>query len=299
MKSILQGKVAIITGSGMGIGRAIALDMARQGASVVTNNRVARTSGGDAESTAAEITNIGGSAAAFFGDVSDYEVAREIVQTAVRRFGKLDILVNNAGGEDKRAVPWEMAPEDWERTIRIHLTGAFNCIRHASGPMKDQKWGRILNTTSRAWIETTEQPNYAAAMAGIVGLTRDVARDIGKHGVTCNAYSPFAKTRRTNVAKQQRAYEAGLISKEMYDMYSNVPEPEGCASFVTYLCSEDAGDINGRVFGMKPGEIFIYSERVEEHALRKESGLWTHEELVAQVPKVLLEGYVNPAPRQD
>ena len=299
MSRVLEGKVAIITGSGMGIGRAIALDMARQGASVVTNNRLARASGGDAESTAAEITDKGGSAVVFFGDVSDYEVAREIVQTAVRRFGKVDILVNNAGGEDKRAVPWEMAPEDWERTIRVHLTGAFNCIRHASGPMKDQKWGRILNTTSRAWIETTEQPNYAAAMAGIVGLTRDVARDIGRYGVTCNAYSPFAKTRRTDVPKFQRAYDAGVITKEMYEMYMNIPPPEGCAPFVTYLCSEDAGDINGRILAIKPGEIFVYADAVEEHVLRKESGLWTHEELVEQVPKVLLEGYVNPAPRKD
>ena len=101
------------------------------------------------------------------------------------------------------------------------------------------------------------------------------------------------------MAKQQRAYEAGLISKEMYDMYANVPPPEGCAPFVTYLCSEDAGGINGRIFGIKPGEIFVYADAVEEHVLRKESGLWTHEELVEQVPKVLLEGYVNPAPRKD
>jgi len=299
MNKVLEGKVAIITGSGMGIGRAVALDMARQGASVVTNNRMARPSGGDAETTAAEITASGGAAAAFFGDVSNYETARAIVETAVQRFGKVDILVNNAGGEDKRAVPWQMPLEDWERTIRTHLTGAFNCIRHASGLMKDQKWGRILNTTSRAWIETTESPNYAAAMGGIIGLTRTVARDIGKYGVTCNAYSPFAKTRRTNVEKHERAYAAGQISRQMYEMYLNIPQPEGCAAFVTYLCSEDAADINGSVFGIKAGEISIFAEPVEEHVIRKKTGLWTHDELVAQVPKVLLKDYVNPAPRKN
>lgn len=299
MSRVLEGRVAIVTGSGMGIGRAIALDMARQGAAIVTNNRMTRASGGDAESTAAEIRAKGGSAIAFYGDMSDYEAAREIAQAALKRFGRIDILVNNAGGEDKRGMPWEMEPEAWERTIRTHLTGAFNCIRHASGPMKDQKWGRILNTTSRAWIETTEQSNYAAAMGGIVGLTRNVARDVGRYGVTCNAYSPFAKTRRTNIAKQQAAYEQGVISKAMYEMYMNVPSPEGCAPFVTYLCSEDAADINGHIFGIKPGEIFIYSERVEEHSLRRDSGIWTHEELAKQVPQVLLEGFVNPAPRKD
>ncbi len=298
MTKILKGRVAIVTGSGMGIGRAIALHMAAEGASVVTNNRMPRSSGGDAQSTADEIKAQGGNSIAYFGDVSDFSLAAALVKTAIDYFGRVDILVNNAGAEDKRGNPWEMAPEDWERTIRSHLTAPFYCIRHASGYMKDQGWGRIVNTTSRAWIETTEQPNYAAAMAGVVGLTRDVARDMGRFGVTCNAYSPFAKTRRTNIAKQERAYAAGVISKSMYEMYLNVPEPASCAPFVTYLCSEESANINGLTFGMKPHELFVYSEKAEAFSMRKEDGDWSHEELVQKVPANLLVGYVNPAPKK-
>lgn len=295
---ILDGRVAIVTGSGMGIGRAIALDMARQGAAIVTNNRMPRDGGADAQGTAAEIQALGGRAAAFFGDVADFDTAQKLVATAIDNFGQVDILVNNAGGEDKRGLPWEMALEDWERTIRSHLTAAFNCIRHASGHMKEQGWGRILNTTSRAWVETTEQPNYAAAMAGLVGLTRDVARDAGRHGITCNAYSPLAKTRRTNIAKQEAAFKAGVISRAMWEMYAKIQPPESCAPFATYLCSEDAGHINGQVFGMKPGEIFIYPSAVELNTIHADGATWSHGELTDKVNRVLLKDYVNPAPKK-
>ena len=299
MRGILEGRVAVITGSGMGIGRAIALDMARQGAAVITNNRMPRDSGGDAASTANEIKALGCKAVAFFGDISEFDMAREMVGSAVHHFGRIDILVNNAGGEDKRGNPWEMALEDWDRTIRSHLTAAFNCIRHASLPMKEQGWGRILNTTSRAWVETTEQPNYAAAMAGIVGLTRDVARDAGRYGITCNAYSPLAKTRRTNIAKQEAAFKAGVISRAMFEMYSKIAPPESCAPFATYLCSEDAAHINGQVFGMKPGEILIYPAKVEQYSIQSDAGTWSHAELTKKVSRVLLQDYVNPAPKKD
>ena len=231
-------------------------------------------------------------------DVRNRKATEQAIASLHDKVERIDILVNNAGAEDKRGNPWEMAPEDWERTIRSHLTAPFYCIRHASGYMKDQGWGRIVNTTSRAWIETTEQPNYAAAMAGVVGLTRDVARDMGRFGVTCNAYSPFAKTRRTNIAKQERAYAAGVISKSMYEMYLNVPEPASCAPFVTYLCSEESANINGLTFGMKPHELFVYSEKAEAFSMRKEDGDWSHEELVQKVPANLLVGYVNPAPKK-
>jgi NAD(P)-dependent dehydrogenase (short-subunit alcohol dehydrogenase family) len=163
--------------------------------------------------------------------------------------------------------------------------------------MKDQRWGRIVNTTARAWISAhVGAPNYAAAMAGIVGLTGDVARDIGKYGVTCNAYSPFSKTRRTGVAKFKKEFEAGEISKEDYERHPDKPAPEESAPFITYLCSEHAANINGKILGIRRGEICVFSHPVEEKVIRKTRSLWTHEELVAMVPDVLPDGYVNPVP---
>ena len=140
----------------------------------------------------------------------------------------------------------------------------------------------------------------AAARRDIVpilveGLRRLEYRGYDSCGVAALGGGQLARVR--SVARVEDL--AGQISKQMYEMYMNIPPPEGCAPFVTYLCSEDADDINGAVFGIKAGEIGIYAEPVEKHVLHKESGLWTHEELVEQVPKVLLKGYVNPAPRKD
>lgn len=295
-----MGKVAVVTGSGTGIGRAIAIAMASEGASVITNNRSPHGSIGDAEATAGEIINMGHKAAYVYGDVSDFDAARRIIQTAVDQFGRLDILVNNAGGQDERKMPWEMTMEEWDSTIRTHLYGAFYCIRHACGVMKEQKWGRIVNTTSRAWLETTESANYGAAMGGVVSLTRALARDLGRYGITCNAYAPFARTRRTEKAfpRIKRGYEVGVISSRMYEMYSNVPDPQACAPLVLYLCSEEAADINGQIFAIKPGEISILSEPQYDKVIRKEDGLWRKEDLIDLVPTVLLKQYRNPAPRQ-
>ncbi|MFC2001975.1 SDR family NAD(P)-dependent oxidoreductase [Chloroflexota bacterium] len=297
---ILNGKVAIITGSGTGIGRAIAIAMARENAKVVTNNRQPREHG-DAESTANEIIGLGGEAVPYYGDVSDFEIAAKLIQTAIDHFGRLDILVNNAGGEDKRRMPWDMTAEDWERTIRTHLNGTFYCLRHACGTMREQGWGRIINTTSRAWLQTVERASYAAAMAGVVGLTRAVARDMGRYGVTCNAYTPFAKTRRTGqetLSKIKRGFDAGVITKQRYEMYANIPEPETVVPLVVYLSSDEAADINGQVFSVNAGRISIYSEPTEQKVIYKKEGLWEIEELINLVPGVLLAGYHNPAPRQ-
>jgi len=300
MSERLKGKVAIVTGSGRGIGRAIALAMAEEGARVVTNNRQPTASGGDAETTAREIINMGGQAAPFFGDVSQFEIAEQLIQTAVSKFGRLDILVNNAGGTDVHNMVWQMAEADWDSTIRIHLKSSFNCIRHASGLMKEQRWGRIVNATSTAWLGNAAWCNYVTAMAGIVGLTRAVARDMGRYGVTCNAYAPIAGTRRLlgeeNKSRLTKQYEKGLISKELYKSLTNPPAPETVPPLVTYLCTEEAFDINGQVFDIVGADIAIYSEPAKKKTISKEEGLWTVAELADLVPKVLLEDYHNPAP---
>ena len=297
----LKDRVAVVTGSGQGIGKAIAITMAKEGARVVTNNRRPGTEGGDAETVAKEITSMGGQAVAFFGSVSDFAVAEKLIKTTVDSFGRVDILVNNAGADAPRMV-WNMTEEDWDRCVDSFLKGSFNCIRFASALMREQKWGRIINTTSTAWLGTVGHCNYGAAKAGLVGLTRAVAREMGRYGVTCNAYAPTAGTRFTLseeiVAGFKKRYEAGLMTKERFEELTNPPSPETVAPFIIYLCTEAAANINGQVFDVTGGNIALYSEPVKKKSIVKKKGLWTLEELIEQVPKVLLEGYKNPAPPQ-
>ena len=297
----LKDKVAIVTGSGQGIGKAIAVAMAKEGARVVTNNRRPGTQGGDAETVAKEITGLGGQAIPFFGSVSDFDVAQKLVQTAVDSFGRIDILVNNAGADAPKMV-WNMTEEDWDRCVDSFLKGSFNCIRHAAGFMRERRWGRIISTTSTAWLSAVGHCNYGAAKAGIVGLTRNVARELGRYGVTCNAYAPTAATRFTLdekvIAGFRKRYEAGLMTKERFEELTNPPSPETLTPFIIYLCTDEAADINGQVFDITGGNIAIYSEPVKKKTILKEEGLWTVEELIDLVPKVLLEGYQNPAPAE-
>ncbi len=297
----LKNRVAIVTGSGQGIGRAIAVALAGEGAKVVTNNRKPGTSGGDAETTAREIRGRGSQALPFFGDVSNFETARQLVQAAVDNFGRLDILINNAALVATNKL-WDITEEEWDQIVNSSLKGSFNCIRHACSLMIEQRWGRIINTTSRVWLVATERAHYAAAKAGIVGLTRAVARDVGSHRVTCNAYAPAAATRINADAETRalfkRRYEAGLYTREEYEARMNLPSPETETPMVVYLCTEEAADINGQVFDVRSDSISIYSEPVMEKTITKGKDLWTIDELIELVPKVLLEGYANPAPPQ-
>ena len=301
MGNRLKGRVALITGSGQGIGKAIAVGLAKEGAKVVTNNRKPGTSGGDAETIAKEIRDLGGQAVPFFGDVSNFNEAQRFVQTALDNFGRADILVNNAGADAPKMV-WNMTEEDWDRCVESFLKGSFNCIRHVASLMREQRWGRIINTTSTAWLGTVGHCNYGAAKAGIVGLTRSVAREMGRYGVTCNAYAPTAATRFTLsediVAGFKKRFEAGLMTKERSEELTNPPSPETVAPFIVYLCTDEAANINGQVFDVTGGNIAIYSEPVKKKTIAKKKGLWTVEELIELVPKVLLEGYTNPAPPQ-
>jgi NAD(P)-dependent dehydrogenase (short-subunit alcohol dehydrogenase family) len=294
----LAGKVVIITGSGQGIGKAIALEFARQGARVVTNSRKPGTKGGDAESTAYEIMDTRGEAVAYFGSVADFQTAGKLVQTAVDRFGRLDVLINNAGSDAPHMI-WNMTEEEWDLSIDSYLKGTFNTCRHASALMREQKWGRILNTTSTAWLGTVGHCNYGAAKAGVVGLTRSVAREVGRYGVTCNAYAPTASTRFSASEDIQagfkKRFESGLMTKERYDELTNLPGPETVAPFLVYLCTDAAADINGQVFDVTGGNIALYSEPVKKKTISKETGTWSVEELTEQVPK-MMEGYKNPAP---
>lgn len=298
----LKGKVAIVTGSGQGIGKAVAVALAAEGAKVVTNNRKPGTAGGDAATVAAEIKAAGGEAVPFFGSVSDFKEAQLAVQTAVKNFGRIDIIVNNAGSDAPKMV-WNMSEEEWDLSIDSYLKSSFNCIRHATPLMREQKWGRIINTTSTAWLGAVGHCNYSAAKAGIVGLTRAVAREVGRYGITCNAYAPTAGTRFTLSedvkAGFQKRLDTGLITKERFEELMHPPGPETVAPFVVYLCTAEAANINGQVFDVTYPNISIYSESARVKTITQEKGkLLNVEELISLVPKALLEGYKNPAPPQ-
>ena len=295
----LKDKVAIITGSGQGIGGAIAMAMAEEGAKIVTNNRRPGTEGGDAETMANQINESGGQAVPFFGSVSDFSVAETLIKTAMYTFGRVDILVNNAGADMPHMV-WNMTEEEWDISVDSYLKGSFNCIRFAAAVMREQKWGRIINTTSTAWLGTVGHCNYGAAKAGLVGLTRAIARELTRYNVTCNAYAPTAGTRFTLseeiVAGFTKRYESGLMTKERYEELTNPPGPETVTPFLVYLCTDKAADINGQVFDVTGGNIALYSEPVKLNSIEKKEGMWTLEELEELVPKELLKGYKNPAP---
>jgi 3-oxoacyl-[acyl-carrier protein] reductase len=295
----LKGKVAIVTGSGQGVGEAVAVALAKEGAKVVTNNRRAGTSGGDAETTARQITDAGGQATPFFGDVSSFELARQLIQTAVDKFGRLDILINNAGNLRERMI-WNLTEEDWDSVIATHLKGTYNCTRWAAPLMREQRSGRIINVTSMAWRGTTGQCNYSAAKGGIVSFTYSMARELGRYGITCNCIAPRAATRMNMreevIAASKKKFEQGLITKEDYEARANKGGPEHNAPIFVYLATDEAANINGQVFHIAKGRVSIFPEPRETRAIFSGGGVWTMEQLVELVPKTLLVGYTNLAP---
>ncbi|MFQ5925792.1 MAG: SDR family NAD(P)-dependent oxidoreductase, partial [Dehalococcoidia bacterium] len=207
----LKGKVAVVTGAGRGIGRAEALLLAEEGAKVVVNDLGGAPDGsGEATSPAdevvKEIKDRRGEAVANYDSVATPEGGENIIKTAIDTFGRLDILINNAGILRDRMV-FNMSPEEWDAVIKVHLYGHFNCTRPACVIFRQQRSGRIINTSSEAGLGNMGQANYSAAKEGIVGFTRTVARDMGRYGVTCNAIRPIAATRLTVTPELQAALE--------------------------------------------------------------------------------------------
>ena len=296
----LKGKVAIVTGGGRGIGRGEALALASEGANVVVNDfGGARDGSGTATSPAdevvAEIKKMGVEDAANYDSVATMKGGENIIKTAVDAFGRLDILVNNAGILRDKMV-FNMTEEEWDIIMKVHLYGHFFTTRHACTLFRQQRSGRIINTASAAGLGITfGQANYGAAKEGIIGLTRQVANDMGRYGVTCNAIRPNAGTRLTLSEELKKAWEkAGKT-----DRIRGVEEvkPEDVAPLVVWLASDDAANVNGRIFFVQTGKVALYSEPVEEKALVKVGG-WTIDELFMFMPTTLATGLVNPAAPQ-
>ncbi|MDP2954357.1 MAG: SDR family oxidoreductase, partial [Chloroflexota bacterium] len=255
-----------------------------------------------ADEVVALIKKGGGQAVPSYESVADFAAAERIIKTGVDKFGRLDILVNCAGILRERMI-FNMTEEEWDAVLDVHLKGTWNCCRHACVLMRQQRGGRIINTTSSAWLGTVGQSNYGSAKGGIVSLTRAVAREMGRYGVTCNAIDPAAATRMTMDARVKeglrKRLEAGIITREFYEGAISVPGPEYVPPFVLYLASDAAAPVNGQVFHVAADRVSIYSNPVETRALYKNyqrDGKFSLDELITMVPKTLLVGYINPAP---
>lgn len=297
MAGSLRTRVAFITGAGRGIGQAIALAMAKEGSAVAVNDYDADV----AEATAQEIRDSGGQAIVMAGDISKFDTVEKMIQTTVDQYNSLDILINVAGNFIHSMI-WEMTEDVWDRVVTTHLKGTFNCMRHACVPMMKQGWGRIINTTSVARLGIAGDCNYVAAKGGIASLTRGAALELGRYGITCNAYDPIAATRMTvseeEVARVTELYESGNITKDFFDRVLHPPAADTVPPLITYLCTDDAANINGQIFRIRGGQIAIYSGETERNQISKEDGNWTVAELAESVPNVILQGYENPAPRE-
>jgi len=305
----LKDKVAIVTGSGRGIGRGIALALAEEGAKVVVNDPGVAADGGGgsgapADEVVAEIKQTGGVAVANYDSVATTEGGENIIKAALDNFGRIDILVNNAGILRDRMI-FNMAPEEWDAVIKVHLYGVFNCSKPAAVLMRQQRGGRIINLVSAAGLSGhSGQANYSAAKGGIAGFTRTCALDLGKYGITVNAIAPGAATRMTTSdefmeaikIRAERGLGGGRQQQQTQAAYQ-LPPAEDIAPIVVYLATDAAADINGVIFSASGGNISRLCNPTAVKSISKE-GRWTLDELLEQVPKTLAEGLVNPAPAQ-
>lgn len=327
MSEILKDRVAIVTGSGQGIGRAVAVGFAKLGAKVVTNNRKPGSTGsamvtdeqyaalsderkewykkavaeneGDAATTAQAIRLAGGEAVHCFADISKFEDAERLVKTAIDTYGRIDIVVNVAGAFGFSNID-EISEELWDKVNSIKPKGYFNVIRFAVPYMKKQGYGRIINCTSRAFMgDVIKHAEYCAANAGVVGLTRAAAIELWEYGITCNAFSPFAKTR--------AAYEMDAISAVREDpllangrrippSYETTPLPEAMVPFLAYLASEKSAEVSGSVFSLAGNKISLHAEPIPCKTMQKFGPeYWTVEEVEAEAKRALFVNYKSIA----
>jgi NAD(P)-dependent dehydrogenase (short-subunit alcohol dehydrogenase family) len=289
---ILDGRIAIVTGAGRGIGREHALELARQGARIVVNDLGATADGqgasdGPAHEVVGLIREMGGEAVANGADVADFAQAAAMVAQAVETFGGLDILVNNAGFLRDRMLV-NTSEEEWDAVVRVHLKGHFAPLRHAGAYWRDeakagrQRAARVINTSSGAGLQgSIGQTTYSAAKAGIAGMTLVAAAELARYGVTVNAIAPVARTRMTEAAFAD-------MMAPVDDGFDRM-DPANNSPVVAWLASEEAGDVTGRVIEIEGGQICL--EQGWTHGPKVDLGRrWDSAEVGSAVRDLIAKG---------
>ena len=305
MANTLKDKVAVITGSGRGIGRGVALFFAQEGAKVIVNDPGVDVdgtggSGSLADDVVEEIRKRGGEAVANYDSVTEFTTGETLIRQAIETFGGLDIVATPAGILRDRMV-FNMTEEEWDAVIATHLKGTFNVVKHACILFRQQRSGRIITFSSEAGlVGNSGQANYGAAKSGIAGFTKVVAKDMGRYGITCNCISPRASTRMTSTVPQQaqdlRSSRGISGIEDALDVEQM--DPDDIAPFAAYLASEQASNVNGQIFLVYGNTVSLFSQPRLVNTIYKDDGIWSLQELRTLMPKIVLKGVVNPAPPQ-
>ena len=304
MAKPLEGRSYVITGSGRGIGREVALLTAALGGSVVVNDPGVNVDGtggdaGPAAEVVKEITAAGGKAVANMDTVATEAGGENMVKQAVDAFGRLDGVVHVAGILRDRMI-FNLAESEWDEVVNVHLTGYFNVAKPASVIMRQSRYGRVIAFSSGSGLNgNTGQSNYGAAKAGIAGGVRCLARDLGRYGVTSNGIAPGANTRMTATvpeSSRQLRTRAGIAPAVRADsIVQQLRDAKYVAPMVCYLLSDQAWNINGKMFHVSGGSVSLAWDELPNRTIAK-AGMWTTDELRSLVPSSLLAGLQNPAP---
>ncbi|MDR0888793.1 MAG: SDR family NAD(P)-dependent oxidoreductase [Coriobacteriales bacterium] len=322
MEDTFNNKTVIVTGSGQGIGRAIAMAFGEHGANVVTNNRkpggtrfaqvgkerydalnnadkerydaIFNQIGGDAKSTADAINSFGGRAQPAFGDITEDGDARRIVDAAVSEFGSVDILVNVAGAFGGGALT-SLTEDEYDRVTRIKVKGYFNMMKYAIPYMEEKHWGRVINCSSKSMMgDVVRMAHYCTANAAAVGLTQAAACEYFSSGITCNAFSPFARTRNSYEADILGGPGETIFDDMKFPTAESAPDPKMLTPFIMWLCTEQASNVTGTFFTLNGNKVGLHQFPIMTRSIFKQGGEpWTLDELSNTVPRSLLQGYEN------
>ncbi len=314
MAGRMEGRVAVVTGAGGGIGRTVAMLMAQEDASVVVNDLGSTVDGsgrslGAADAVVAEINAAGGRAVACYDSVDEFESASALVEAAMSSFGRLDAVCHAAGILRDRMV-FNMTEQEWDAVLSVHLQGAFNVVRNAMPHLIRGRYGRIVLLASISGLRSSGQTNYATAKAGMVGLARSAAAELAPHGITVNAVYPGGHTRMTaSIPEASKSLRVGgderfnsedaegLRGVLGMEAPAEALDPVNNAAKIVYLCTEAGGAITGQVISTTGWDMSLYSRRRPVKFVHSDTG-WTVAELEKVLPVSLAAGEVNPAPPQ-